>query len=190
MFGGHTSQLGMLQGAGAVGAGDRPVRFRRRVIIAIMLFVVAQHFLLGILDEIQMPYEPHSSASLAVLYFLLNFALNALFTYCMIENLSSAAPRGIRDGLSAGCWMFYALAFMASFMVYIQDRSSLGIVMHVVLDSADGTAYSASVPPVLDLYILTMTFGTIGALVGAALGYLLAKLADGIKRILKRQSNG
>ena len=190
MSGGRTIRLGILPEAWLANARERPVEFRRRVIIAIILFVVAQHFLWGILDDIQTPYEPHFSAWVAGFGMLLNFVLNIVLMEYMIENISSTASGGVRIGLRAGFWMFYMLALMISFIVYVQGHSSFGIVMHVMLDSADGTAYSASVPPVADMYIDTITFGTIGALAGAALGYLLAKLADGVKRILKRRSSG
>ena len=174
--------LGTLLLPGAWFTGD--VQLRRWAIIAIALFATIQHFLWGSLDE--MTHEPHYF----VFVNLLNLYLNMGFMYCLLENLSSTVSRGVRIGLRAGSLVFYLFALMLSLAIDLTgDYSCFGLIMHIMFGSADRIADSMR-SPIADMYIITTTLGSFGALVGALLGYLFDKLVDGVRKICKWQLGG
>ena len=184
LLGRWVGQIRMLPGAWLVGEGSRPVRFRRWVIVAIVLVVTVQHLLWESLYE--MSYAIYLSG--------LAFVLNPVFMYCMIENFSSTAPRSVRDWLRVGGWAFYPLWLLVFVVGLVEEESImeedhasfLGITMHIIFDSIDGT-FDAMGSPVSLYYIASTALGSIGALVGVLLCYLSAKLADGVRKIRKWQ---
>ena len=174
LLGRWVGQLGLLPKARLASDG-RLVQLRRRVIIAIVLFVAIQSFFWANIYE--MPYTTY--------LLVLAIVLNPVFTYCMIENLSSTAPHGIRDGLCAGCWVFYLLV-VAPLNIGLPMDFSLALMMHIMFSNLDGT-FNDMVVPSAFLYIGTTILCSFGALVGAVLGYLLAKLVAGARKICKWQ---
>ena len=177
-LGGRAGQLGMLPGADE--SGHR-TQFRRWVIVAIALLVAVQSLLWASLDG--MAHAAYLS-TLAV-------ALNPVFTYCMIENFGSAASRSVRIGLRVGCWVVYPVAFM----FILIDSSGMGgsstidIAMHIMFNSIDGTSGRME-SSAARLYIVTTASCSLGALVGALLGHLSARLAAGVRESRRQRPGG
>ena len=178
VFGRQANQIGMLQEVRPANESYHRMQFRRWVIIAIVLFVTVQSLLWASLDE--MAHAAYLST--------LAFVLNPVFTYCMIGNLSFTASRNVRIGLCTGCWIVYPVGFM---FILIDSSgmggdSTIGLAMHVMFDKAGGIL-SGMESPVIRLYIVTTALCSIGALAGALLCYLSDKLADGVRKVCKRQ---
>lgn len=155
--------------------GERLVQLRHWAVIAIAPLATAQ----CVLWVHEVPYVEFLS--------VLAFALNPVFTYCMVENLSSTASRGVRIGLCVGCWAVYPVALLYALNSLSNvGLSVIGPAMYIMFGSSDGAYSDVWETAVGFAYIYTTSWCSIGALAGGLLGYLLAKLVAGVKKLLKR----